>query len=278
VLKNRAIIAIIFAIISFFVFRHCITAGISIAATVSSSVLYPFLRMQQVVIVPIAKWFEERSTIRELQNNLDQLQKAHEDLYAENIVLKSLRCYAAETDELRNFNKRYALHSGHMAQILARHFSANHQFFLVDAGATQGIKKDMVALYGNNIVGKVIEVYPWYCKVSLITDSDCKVAITCVSAQNVSKKDFKKGVSGIHEGINNATSTIISYVSHLESVEINDTVLSSGEGLVFPKGFALGKIIGAEKGDLFYVITVEPLLNLQTLQYCTLIAKEDIER
>ena len=137
----------------------------------------------------------------------------------------------------------------------------------------------MVALYNNNIVGKVIEVYPWYCKVCLITDADCKIAASSFISLNANKSiRVQKGASGIHEGINNAMFTTLRYVSHLESVNVGDTILSNGEGLIFPKGFALGKITQAHKGELFYEITVQPILDLQSLQYCTLIAKEDIER
>ena len=66
------------------------------------------------------------------------------------------------------------------------------------------------------------------------------------------------------------------YVSHLEAVNVGDDVFSSGEGLVFPKGFALGKVTAADKGDLFYTITIQPALDFQALRYCTLVAKEDI--
>lgn len=275
--KNKVIIIVVFAIIMFFLFRHCVRAGVSIVETVSSSVLYPLLRVQNATLVPVAQWFNDRATMYDLRNEVACLQKLNEELYAENNALKSFHVYQAETMELRNFNKRYALQKGHLAQVLARHFSSSQQFFLVDAGASQGIKKDMVAVYGNAIVGRVEQVYPWYCKVCLITDADCKVAATCLSEKFLTRKN-PQGASGIHEGVNDEIHATMRYVSHLESVNVNDVVLSSGQGLVFPKGFALGKVIAAEKGELFYDIVVQPGLDFKTLHYCTLIAKEDIER
>jgi rod shape-determining protein MreC len=272
--KNKLIISVVFVIISFFIFRHCVKAGVSMIGTVSSSILYPLLRVQHAIIMPIAQWFEHKATIQELENVIQNMRDAHEQLYAENSELKALCLYAQETSELRNFNKRYALHNGHMVQILARHFSATKQFFLVDAGSSQGIKKDMVALYGNNVVGRVAQVYPWYCEVCLVTDADCKIASAV--AKSMVGTSPKGGANGIHEGCNDASKTLVRYVSHLETVDIGDTVLSSGEGLVFPKGFALGKVLAADKGELFYEITVQPALDFHTLRYCTLIAKEDI--
>lgn len=246
--------------------RHCMRVGVSMAETISSSMLYPLLRVQHLIVEPIVSWMGRSVSIRELEATIEHMRKEREILCAENIALKALQLYAHETSELRAFNQKYALHNGCMVQILARHFSTSTQFFLVNAGSSQGIKKDMVAVYGNSVVGRVAEVYPWYCKVCLITDADCKIASTC----------FKKAVSGIHEGLNDVTRTTMRYVSHLESVDLADTVLSSGEGLVFPKGFALGTIIAIDKGDLFYTITIQPTLDFQTLRYCTLIAKENI--
>jgi len=294
--KNKVIIIAVFIIISFFIFRHCARAGVSILDIVSSSMLYPLLRIQNATLAPIAQWFDDRATLHDLRINVARLQELNEELYAENSALKAFHVYEAETRELRNFNKRYALENGHFVQVLARHFSPTQQFFLVDAGSSHGIKKDMVALYGNTIVGRVEQVYPWYCKVCLITDADCKVASSVApsfaksfgghgkasdSAKATSdtmadKAVSFRGASGILEGCNNLTHTAMRYVSHLEKVSVNDMVFSSGEGLVFPKGFALGKVAKAEKGELFYDIAVQPLLDLQELQHCTLIAKEDI--
>lgn len=265
--KNSIIVGIICLIISFFLIRHCVRPGISAVATISSSALYPLLRIQQLVVMPIAHHFEQRKTMHELYEQVEKLHLLNEALCAENIQLKATQVYAHETRELRSFNDRYALHAGHIAQVLVRHFSPNNHFFLVDAGSSCGIKKDMVAIYCNAIVGKVVEVYPWYCKVCLVTDADCKIAVGCGA----------KGASGIHEGMYDGAQTAVKYVSHLEAVCVGDMVLSSGAGLVFPKGFALGSIVVAQKGDLFYDVVVQPILNLQTLTYCTLIAKDDIE-
>jgi rod shape-determining protein MreC len=229
---------------------------------------------------------EHFASTREFEKRIEILKKKYDDVFAENIALKAINQYVEETKELRNFNKRYLLNCGHVAQILARHFSSNNQFFLLDAGSSHGIQKGMVALYGNVIVGKVVCVYPWYCKVCLTTDADCKIAALCLPSYAKKFSSVKtlenrleraaKSASGIHEGINSITHAVVRYVSHLESVNVGDDVFSSGEGLVFPKGFALGKIISADKGDLFYTITVQPLVDFESLQYCMLIAKEDM--
>ena len=278
--KNRVVLIIVFSGIAFFIFRHCTVIGASCIETVSSYCLYPLLRIQKAVVAPITQWFGYSAALQELEKSFDVVRLERDVLFAENIALKATHYYADETRELSDFNKRYLLARGHIAQVLARHFSSSNQFFLVDAGSTHGIKKDMVALYGNAIVGRVAQVYPWYCKVCLVTDADCKVASLCLPSNQpfkaLPKSGPKKGASGIHEGINDSLHTVMRYVSHLTSVDLNNDVISSGEGMVFPRGFALGKVIAADKGELFYTITIQPALDFQALRYCTLIAKEDI--
>jgi len=267
-MRYNLIIIVLCIIIIFFMSRHCAFLSSSTVGTISSCMIYPVLRIQQFVIEPLQLWLQKRVSFKDLQQFYNVLQKEYTELLAENIALKSMKYYVQETQELLNFKKRYSSKNGCLAQILARHLSMQHQFFLVNAGSSHGIKKDMVALYKNCLIGKVIEVYPWYCKVCLITDFECKVAALC----------SKTGATGILEGSNNTNSMILNYVNHLATVEEHDMMISSGDGLIFPYGFGLGTITYAKKGDLFYEITVTPLLDFSSLCYCILIAKDEIEK
>ena len=228
------------------------------------------MRFQHAFVTSISTMFDRKKTIQELQQDIDALHKEREILVTENNMLRGLLHYADETKELRTFNKKYN-NKGIITQILVRHCSTDSQFFFVDAGSSQGVEKDMVAIYCNGIVGKVIEVYPWYCKICLITDSNCKIAAVCLPSHI--KKEYRSSTQGIHEGMN-AQYTALRYVSHLEKVNVGDKVFSSGQGLIFPQGFALGTIVAAEKEGLFYTITIDPSVNVQKLEYCMLIARE----
>ena len=275
--KNKVAIVVVIVIIFFFMVRHSTFTAIALGEKSLSYLVYPLLCIQQKIINPFTAWKKRSYDIGQLEKKIEELQQKHDMVCAENSALKALHCYAHETKELRDFNKKYLLQQGHVAQILARHFSPNNHFFFVDAGSSQGIHKDMVALYNNAIVGKVTDVYPWYCKVNIITDIDCKIAILCLSSFVSKNERLKKGVSGIHEGINDCSRTVVRYVSHLESVSVGDDVISSGEGLIFPRGFMVGTISTVHKEELFYDITVQPAIDFHALRYCVLISKEHIE-
>ena len=266
-MKNSIVASILFIISAFFICRYCSFFGYSTVGAVSSCFLYPVLRIQQSLIEPIQQWVGNRMSFAELQEKYAVLSDERSQLMAENIALKSSNHHVRLIAELLTFKKRYEQTGERVVQVLARHLSSDNQFFLVNAGLRQGVQKDMVALYGNCLIGRVAHVYPWYCKVYLITDPRCKVAAACA----------KTGATGIHEGLNSELQTALSHVSHLEKIEVGDTLISSGEGLVFPQGFGLGTIVGAERGDLIYTIAVKPLLDFNTVRYCTLLAKSESE-
>lgn len=242
------------------------SSGIFTIGTLSSCFLYPVLVIQKSIITPVYSWFDHRATMQDLYQKCEILQRERDELFAHHVAHQAMHNYWQGIQELHNFNKRYEQKKGQIAHVLARHLSQNNQFFLVDAGMHQGIEKDMVALYKNCLIGRVVEVFPWYCKVCLITDAECKVAVYCSST----------GVTGIHQGVNDSKKTAVHYVSHLDTVTIGDMIISSGDGLIFPSGFCLGVIKSIDKGDLFYTIDSELPIDFTMLQYCTLIAKSDV--
>jgi rod shape-determining protein MreC len=229
----------------------------------SSYALYPFLRAQKIVIQPINNFFERKRRMRDLEQKMVTLEKKYETLLQENIILRSSDDYSSDIEELVKFKSRYRSSEKKAVQVLVKHFSNDHHFFLVDAGSNQGISSDMVAVYKNCLVGKVVDVYPCYSKVLLVSDISCKVAAYC----------SKTRATGIHQGCNNKQRSMLNRVSHFAKIKSSDIVLSSGYGLVFPRGFALGKVKSYNLNGLFYDIDIQPVIELDTIEYCYLIKK-----
>ncbi len=195
--------------------------------------------------------------------DIQSLQRENQLLHLQNIRLRGALAYADNIKELHAFNERYK-QQGSIAQIVARYISAESHYFLVDAGSQKGIAKDMVVLYENNLIGKVTEVYPTWSKVCLVTDRNCKVAAYCAQTK----------AQGIYEGCNDQASAALSFVNHLSQIETGDLVLSSGEGLVFPEGFALGKVASYENDGLYKQVKIEPLCDIREIDYCLIMAKQ----
>lgn len=235
--------------------------------TVSSYVMYPVLVVQNSIVSPIKFYFQKRQTLKECYDLITRLQSERNDLLAQNIQLNAMISYENEIQELVAFKKQYQDAQGVVSQVLVKNFSEQSHYFLIDKGADAAIKPDMVAVYKNCLLGKVVEVFPQYSKVLLITDKLCKVAAYCPHTQ----------ATGIYEGNNQEQIAGMKYVSHLAQVEPDDLVLSSGDGLIFPKGFALGKIKTCNPEGLFYDVSVELLCDLRAIDYCFVVQKGSLQ-
>lgn len=225
--------------------------------------MYPILLAQNKIVFPIKVYFEKRRTLEEFELLVQKLQAEREELIADNIQLQSQMSYLHQTHELIEFKNHYRMNDATLVQILVKHFSDQSHYILIDKGLNAGIAQDMVAIYKNCLLGKVVEVYPHYSKVLLVTDRLCKVAAFCPHTR----------ASGIHQGSNQERQTGLHFVSHLSDVDPDDLVLSSGDGLVFPKGFALGRIKECNSNGLFYDVNVEPLLDVRKLNFCFIMQK-----
>ncbi len=261
--KSICITGIALVCMTFFLLHHIFSLSLlAVVHQVSACVLYPVLQLQKVIVAPIQNWSEQHTDMQELHTRIDALRTEKEILLADNIKLQSTLAHHKDIDELIQFNKRYA-DKGHVAQILLKHLSSREHFLLVEGGFDQGIDKDMVATYKNNLIGRVVEVYPWYSKVQLITDASCQVAAYCTRTR----------AQGIHKGMYNENESLLDYVSHLERIGVDDLVVSSGEGLVFPQGFALGKVISCVADDLYQQVKIKPTIDFRAIKYCLLLKK-----
>lgn len=231
-------------------------------ACMSSLVVYPILRIQNLFVGPISAWCARTANAQALMKSLDLMREENERLKADVIRLQGLVDYSQETHELASFAQRYEV-QGPIVQILMKQLTSQGHFFWVDRGAHDGIAKDMVVVYKNHLIGRINEVYSWYSKVQLVTDSGCKVAGYCAGTQ----------VHGIHKGCNTDCNTVLTYVSHLEKLIVGDMVFSSGEGLIFPRGFLLGHIMSSKTDGLYQQVQLKTDVDMHALTHCMVLTK-----
>jgi len=229
-----------------------------------SYVVYPVLLFRQRVIEPINQALQRKKQMHELEMRIALLQREKETLLAENIELNSMLDHLHDIKELTDFKDRYLGAQQLLTQVLSKQFNVKEHYFWIDAGANKGVAPEMIAVYKDCLVGRVTDVFPWYSKVELITDKTCKIAAHCAQSK----------ASGIFQGTNQEAHAQLNHVSHLAQVQFDDLVISSGEGLVFPRGFGIGRIKQAKIDGLFYMIDIQPLLDLRTLSYCYVLKRD----
>jgi len=228
-----------------------------------SYIIYPVLLLHACISEYVNAYMETKKSAHEAAVSVQRYKQENERLNGELVKMTGLLAHVRGTQELAAFKKRYDMSDAIIVRILVRHFSEQAHYVLVEGGADRDIKPDMIAVYHNMIVGKVVEVYPWYSKIMLITDARCKIASFCATT----------GAQGIYQGMNSERSATVLYVNHLQSVKEHDIILSSGQGLIFPHGFGLGKVVQCAKQELHYAITLEPLIDFSRIDYCLIMAR-----
>jgi rod shape-determining protein MreC len=257
-----------FVFLLFFIADRVFFFKTSFLENTAATILYPFLVVSNSVTECVSSYTEQKQNYQALRNDYQKLREDFQNLLHENIKQQASRHYFEQNKELVEFGQRYNLSDKIMAKILIRTIAEQEHSVIINRGARDGVKKDMIALDKFQIVGRVSQVFDYYSKLLLITDQNCKIAAYTNNTN----------ASGIVHGQNNIRRCKLNYVSHLFKIEINDLVLSSGQGLIFPEGFCLGRIVqhSLKEKELYHNVDIEPLINLETLRFCLLTDQSQI--
>lgn len=225
-----------------------------------------FLTGYLYVTTPFTFLYDRFYTDQQLLAQIDILQQKYDILLQEHILLMDFCGYTRETKELLDFKKKHSLEKAICARIMLRSLSERGHTMTINAGNVHGVKEDMVVFVFNNLLGKVSTVYPFHTIVTLITDRSCKVACSC----------FTTKTKGIYEGTNTLCGTL-SYVNPLSVTKEGDYVFSTGQGMIFPQGLLLGKIVWEEKDNHDMDNMVCPLIQIDEIDHCLVASRADLE-
>ena len=226
-----------------------------------SYVAYPFIRLQHAIVCPIRHYFEHKKSMHELSDQVQKLQLENEDLQQQIFELHMKTIVFEEVDEIVDFAKRYEAADKRLAKVIMYLCNDVQQRLWIEGGSDEGITKDMIAVYKDNIVGRVCEVFPKYSVIMLLTDGQSKISGKMMQANH----------SGVVFG-SNQENLSMNFVPHFATVTVDDTVVSNGQGLIFPQGFIIGKVVQADVQGVSYEIKIQPLIEYKQLNYIYLIA------
>lgn len=196
---------------------------------------------------------EYESEIEELKKEIRKLRTALIDYYD---VKKENTQYLKFYD-FKSQNKSLQFKS---SSIIARDPNDLFGSFTLDKGASSGISINDPVITENGLVGRVSSVSSNSCKVSTILSPDFKAGII----------DVRTNDSGVIVGnvkIADQNLSAMMYLSAQNSVQIDDIVVTSGLGGVYPKNMPVGKIRELKHDDYdssLYAI-IEPFDDIKNI-------------
>jgi rod shape-determining protein MreC len=187
-----------------------------------------------------------RQRLAEAQNELREARQARD----ENERLK----------KLLDFTKDVSYQSI-PARIIARDPSVWFNSLVINRGSASGVDLDMPVVTPEGIVGRVVGVGPLSAQVMLITDE--RAAAGAVVGQL-----GQSNAIGSVRGFGRNGLLEMRYVSGLETVNVGDYVVTTGQDRIYPPGLNVGSVVEVIPGSATtpHTIRVKPGARLDSLQ------------
>lgn len=185
------------------------------------------------------------------QERLSELKAENERLLARNAELEEADQAARRLESLLGLQSLYDLKSTG-ARIISGSTDSWSSTITIDKGSSSGIAVGMPVTDSNGAIGQVVKCGATSATVRLITDENSSVSAMVQSSR----------AQGVLRGSVDGTLRL-TLVRTDQTVEVGDTIVTSGLGGVFPKGLPLGTVTSVERtsGSLYYDIEVEPLAS-----------------
>jgi len=123
---------------------------------------------------------------------------------------------------------------------------------ILNAGGEDGVRKGEAVVNGDGLVGRVVEAGNRSSRVLLLTDLNSRVPVVLE----------KSRVRAVLEG-DNSNVLRLSFLSDFDEVKVDDRVMTSGHGGIFPAGIPVGAVVAVE-GDS---VRVAPLVAFGKLEF-----------
>ena len=176
---------------------------------------------------------------------------------------QQLRIKALEADEIARENARLRALVGwqqrapwklKLANVILRDPANWWRAVHIDLGSQHGIRENMPVLTPDGLVGKVVSVSLTRSQVVLVGDPNCKVAAL---VENEARSAGVIMPGGVFDG----SFATMAYLLPGANLKPGQSVVTSGNGGIFPKGIPIGKIADSRPAESGLTLDAQVKLN-----------------
>lgn len=234
--------------------------------------LNPVQKVAYTISGEIHDFWDFATNFSKVKSDNEKLKKRNNELESMVIEYGSLKKENERLEDMLNFkSQRKEEYIG--AHILGKAPNLS-EVYSIDKGSKDGIKAGMVVVTSSGLFGKVAEVNSNWSKIYSLSNENIAVAAMIERTQET---------TGIVKGYRDANNRLLARVYNLpidSEVKEGDVVLTSNEGLVYPKGLKIGKVLSVEedRGKVMKIATIEPYVNFSKLEEIFIVVpKEQVD-
>jgi rod shape-determining protein MreC len=185
----------------------------------------------------------------------DQLDQAQSEL----VRMHELEVENQDLRNLLSLKERTGPSALIPVSVIARDDTPYVQAITIDRGSSEGVRQDAIVVTHKGLVGRVERVNPTSAKVRLINDLNSSVGV---------RLQTEARTTGVLRGQSQGNSMVIAFIRQDDPIQQGDTVLTSGQGEVFPEGLVVGKVARVERKDAdpFQAAVVDPAVAMDKLE------------
>lgn len=211
----------------------------------------------------VKQWADDSLLSRsELQADRDRLMT---ELLVYQGQLQRMAELSAENIRLRNLLNATELLSDHVlvTQLIGVSPDPLSHLISINRGSSDFVFVGQPVIDSQGLMGQVVEVFDDHSQVLLITDSRHALPV----------KVSRNGLRAIAEGTGDYHQIRLRHISQTQDVVVGDSLVSSGLGNRFPKGYPVGTVIEVNKnvGKDFIEVLIEPAAKIDRSNHLLLV-------
>ncbi len=195
------------------------------------------------------------------------LREINETLAAENISLRNRLENLAKKDTSLFFSVSDSVyHQQYIntsAEVIENSVNKQKNFFMLNKGELQGIKTDMAVIEGNSVAGMIVGCSENFSIAMSVLNLDFKLSA------RIKTNGYFGSLSW--DGKDNKKAVLSEIPQHV-TVNVGDTIETTGYSAIFPEGLLIGTVSEFEKtGGDFYKITVLLFTDFRKLHFVDIV-------
>lgn len=204
----------------------------------------------------------------------EELRKTNSELQGKALEYDALKQKNEEMRSMLNFaevKNQYKYVGADIIGISGNNFLDG---FIINKGESAGIKKRMIAMTGEGLVGQVTSVANNWAIVQCLSNENIAVAALVESTSD------NNGIVKGYKDENNKLLAEIQRLSLESGIKKGDVILTSGLGRIYPAGIRIGTVLSVheDKGEVMKSAIIEPYVDFTKIQEVFIVVpKEDRE-